>query len=338
MKPNRSRARASVVLACDVGGTRIKLGLVRAGRVLARSEIAADATHGLASALERVGKAARSLCRAAGVGRHELGGFGLSFPGIIEPSTERILSTPAGKYDDAKSLDVPRVVERMFGLPTLICNDANAALAGEWRSGAARGCSSAVMMTLGTGIGTSAIIDGVPLRGQHGQAGCLGGHFVANVDGRACLCGNVGCAESEASTWALPAQARAHPSFGASRLARAKTLDYATVFHVAAQGDALAKELRDRAIRVWAGALVSLIHAYDPECAVIGGGIMREGTIILPRIRRFVSQHAWTPWGKVKIKSAALGNDAGVVGVAWLFEERGQPICDHCPVMTGTPR
>jgi glucokinase len=71
-----------------------------------------------------------------------------------------------------------------------------------------------------------------------------------------------------------------------------------------------------------AAALVSLIHAYDPGVAVIGGGIMRSGKIILPSLRRHVARHAWTPWGRVKIKPAALGNDAGMLGIAWLLETR----------------
>lgn len=312
----------STWLACDVGGTRIKLGLVRGRRLLARGEISAQADAGLAAALERIARAARSLCRRAGVARRELGGLGLAFPGIVAPDAARILSTPAGKFDDARALDVPGRITQLLGLPTLICNDANAALAGEWRYGAARGCRSAVMMTLGTGIGTSAIIDGTPLRGQHGQAGCLGGHLLANWEGRECRCGNLGCAEAEASTWALPAQARAQSEFPRSRLARAKTLDYAAVFRAAARGDALALRLRDRAIQVWAGALVSLIHAYDPECAVVGGGIMRSRDFILPRLGHHVARHAWTPWGKVSVRAAALGDNAGLLGVAWLLASR----------------
>jgi glucokinase len=310
-----------VVLACDVGGTTIKLGLVCGARLLARADLPAHAQRGLAGAMDRIGRQTGILCREAGVKLGQLAGFGLSFPGIVEPNTERILSTPAGKFDDAKELDVVNVVQRKFGLPLRVRNDANAALAGEWRSGAARGYRSVVMMTLGTGIGTSAIIDGVPLRGRHGQAGCLGGHFTANLNGDACRCGNVGCAESEASTWALPAQAQALPRFSASRLARAKIVDFAAVFQAAAMGDSWALALRDRAIRVWSVTLVSLIHAYDPECAVIGGGIMRNGSILLPRLRRHVARHAWTPWGTVKVKAATLGDDAGLFGVAGLFED-----------------
>lgn len=309
------------ILGCDVGGTRIKLGLVCGGRVLVRMEIPARRDQGLAAALGRVARAVLPLCRQVGLESRPLGGFGLSFPGIIEPRTERILSTPAGKFDDSKSLDVPMLVNRLMGLPTRICNDANAALAGEWRHGAARGVRSVVMMTLGTGIGASAIIDGVPLRGEHGQAGCLGGHLTANVNGRRCLCGNLGCAETEASTWALPAHARELSGFAASRLARVKNVDYAAVFEAAAAGDAVAKQLRDRAIHVWGAALVNLIHAYDPERVVLGGGIMRSREIILPGLRRYVARHAWTPWGKVKILPARLGNDAGMIGVATLFEE-----------------
>ncbi len=312
---------AKPILACDIGGTRIKLGLVRNNRLLAQAEIDAAARSGLALALERIARAAGPLCRKAGVKTSELSGFGLSFPGIIKTRREKILSTPAGKFDDAKYLDVPRIVKNLLGLPTRICNDANAALAGEWLWGAARNYRSAVMMTLGTGIGASAIIEGVPLRGQHGQAGSLGGHLTANLNGQICPCGNIGCAETEASTWALPGHARRYPGFQKSRLARVKNLDYAAVFRVAAKGDRVAIELRNRAIHVWSVALVNLIHAYDPEIVVIGGGIMRSADLILPRVRRYVTKHAWTPWGKVIIKPAELGNTAGMLGVASLFAE-----------------
>jgi glucokinase len=316
----QARETSRIILAGDFGGTTIKLALVEGGRILARQRIPARAREGLASALVRVVRELRSLCRAAAVAPARVSGFGLAFPGIIEPLTGRILSTPEGKFDDATTLDVPRWVEGRLGIPTWICNDANAALSGEWRFGAARDCRSVVMMTLGTGIGTSVIIEGTPLRGQHGQAGCLGGHLLANVHGPRCLCGNIGCLEAEASTWRLPAQARAHRKFQGSRLHGVRVLDYAAVFAAAGEGDDLAIELRDHALRAWAAGLVSLIHAYDPERVVVGGGIMRSATIILPRLRRYAATHAWTPWGKVRIMPAALGDDAGTLGVASLFE------------------
>ncbi|MCC6231029.1 MAG: ROK family protein [Verrucomicrobiales bacterium] len=310
---------APAFLSCDAGGTRIKLGVVRSGRLLARAEIPAQAGDGLGPALDRLIRAARRCCREAGIDLREVQGFGLAFPGIIEPGTERILSTPAGKFDDAPRLGLPGSLADRLSLPVRLCNDANAALAGEWAFGAARGTRSAVMMTLGTGIGTSAIIDGVPLRGQHGQAGCLGGHWTAQVGGATCPCGNVGCAETLASTWALPRHARAAEGFNTSALAHTRVLDYAAVFHAASQGDRLARQLRDHAVAVWASTLVSLIHAYDPECVVLGGGIMRSRAFVLPRIRRHVAQHAWTPWGRPKVRAARLGDDAALLGMASLF-------------------
>jgi glucokinase len=309
-----------VILACDVGGTSIKLGLVRGGKLLERVELDALPAKGLAAALKRIARAARTLSSDAGLAVSQLDGFGLSFPGIVEPLTRRILSTPAGKFDDAKTLDVPKLVADLLDVPARVCNDANAALAGEAAYGAARGSRNVVMMTLGTGIGSAAMIEGVPLRGHHGQAGILGGHWTVNLHGRDCLCGNLGCSETESSTWALPALIREHPDFAASLLARERTLDFAAVFQAASQGDRVATEFRKRAIQVWSVTLVNLIHAYDPECAIIGGGVLRGGNIILTGLRTYVTRHAWTPWGKVKIKPAALGNDAGMFGVASLFQ------------------
>ncbi len=311
------------ILASDVGGTEIKLGLVSAGRILARAGIPAHAGQGLAAALGRIAACAESLCRQIGIGRDEIQGLGLAFPAVVEPATQSILSTPAGKFDDAPTLDVSAAVRSLLRLPVFVVNDANAALAGEWAYGAARGCRDVGMLTLGTGIGSSVILDAVPLRGRHGSAGNLGGHFVANVGGAACTCGGLGCAEAEASGWALAPMARAHPGFAASALASADSLDYRAVFRLAEAGDAVAAALRDRSVSVWAAAAVSMIHAYDLERLILGGGVMQAGEAILQPVRAHVARHAWTPWGSVDIVSAELGNDAGMLGVAWLMEGPG---------------
>jgi glucokinase len=175
-------------------------------------------------------------------------------------------------------------------------------------------------MTLGTGVGTSAVVDGVPLRGQHGQAGCLGGHVTVNIDGRACVCGNVGCAESEASTWALPAHAKGDPDFANSALSREPVLDYRAVFRHADAGDALASRLRDRAVNVWSATAVTLVHAYDPEVVVLGGGIMKSPGPIVPRMQKYLDEHAWVGWGKVKVVAGELDDAAALLGLEYLVE------------------
>jgi glucokinase len=308
-------------LACDVGGTDIKIGIVRADRVIARATIPAWADRGLEAALPRIAAACDGLRAEAGFAKEDLRGFGLAFPGIVDPETERIVSTPAGKFDDAREIDVRRVARPLLGLPVRVVNDANAALNGEWAWGAAAGCRDVAMLTLGTGIGSSVVLDGVPLRGRHGQAGNLGGHLVARVNGRRCTCGGIGCAEAEASGWAIVELAMAHPRFAASRLAAEPQVDYRAVFALAAEGDEVAQELRDRSVCVWAAAVVSMIHAYDLERVILGGGVMRAGEAILEPVRDYVARHAWTPWGRVEVLPAALGNDAGMLGAAWLVEQ-----------------
>jgi glucokinase len=308
------------VLVADIGGTNIKLGIVVHGRVVARDEIAANAEQGLQPALVRIADRWRRLCAANDIEVNSLARIGLAFPGLVDPRTGRILSSPVGKFDDAPVLDLDRWSREQFALPLTIANDANAALAGEWRYGAANGCRSAVMMTLGTGIGTSAIIDGTPLRGEHGQAGNLGGHFVLSLSGRACPCGNVGCAEAEASGWATAQLAREDGEFFRSGLAREPSVDLAAIFRLATAGDRLARRLRDHCIRVWAGLAVTLVHAYDPNMLIIGGGVMGSAETILPAIQEHLDRHAWTPWGHVRAVPAALGNDAGLLGIGYLSE------------------
>jgi glucokinase len=86
------------------------------------------------------------------------------------------------------------------------------------------------------------------------------------------------------------------------------------LFELADGGDRVAVEILDYCLKVWATGAVGLIHAYDPERIVIGGGVMRSAAVIIPYIQAYVNQHAWTPWGKVEIVAAQLGNDAGLFG------------------------
>ena len=81
----------------------------------------------------------------------------------------------------------------------------------------------------------------------------------------------------------------------------------------------MALRMRDRAMNWWGALLVTLIHSFDPERIVIGGGIMRSADVILPHLRKFIDDNAWTPWGKVELLPAELGNDAGMIGLHALF-------------------
>lgn len=310
------------VLACDMGGTRIKLGIVRDGTVLTDDAIAAHSDKGLQPRLGAIEQALRALCERQEVDVWACDGIGISFPSLIDVHTGRILAA-YGKYNDGPQVDLRAWAKQSLGLPLAIENDARMALIGEWRHGAGRGSDSVAMITLGTGLGTSVVIEGKVLRGKHGQAGCLGGHMTVRYGGRPCNCGNVGCAEAEASTAFLQHVAREQAGFADSPLSREPVLDYAAVVRHVQGGDACAKALLEHSVSVWGALAVNLIHAYDPEIVVIGGGIAAGGgDVILPAIREYVSRYAHTPWGKVKVVASQLGDRAALMAAEWLVVEQ----------------
>ena len=309
------------ILACDLGGTRLKIGVVRDGVVLAQTVEPANSKQGLAPQLPVLKAAWLRLLDGLKLAPHDCAGISVAFPSLVDPSSGRVLAA-YGKFADAMELDFRAWAKESMNLPLAIENDARMALVGEWKHGAGRGSQNLVMMTLGTGLGTAAIIEGRLLRGRHNQAGVLGGHLTVRYGGRKCSCGNLGCAEAEASTACLAEWAQARPDFAASTLAREPVLDFAAIFRQAAHGDACAVALRDHSVLVWATLAVNLIHAYDPERVIIGGGIMASAEAILPAIRRHVDRHANTPLGKVEVIASQLGDNAAMVAGEWLLEEQ----------------
>jgi len=308
------------VMACDFGGTRIKLGLVHSGSVLLDMVLPADSRAPLANRLPDVRNALEEIIRKAGLYPQDCDGIGVGFPSVVDSRKKSILDE-FGKFSGGPTLDLQRWAREAWDLPLALENDARLALIGEWQHGAGRGCDDLVMVTLGTGIGTGVIMDGRVVRGRHFQAGILAGHSTINFDGKVCHCGNIGCAETEASTMHLIEVARDLDGFRSSGLSRFSHLDYAAVFHCAAEGDPIALQLRDRSVQVWSALVVNMIHAFDPSRVVIGGGVMGSADIILPAIQDYVDRHARVTWGNAEILHAELGDTAALVGSEWLVEE-----------------
>jgi glucokinase len=302
----------------DLGGTHATLAVVQGAAILGSREIPMDPSQELRPALDQFATVMRDLVKELRMDPQQCLGVALGFCGLADARIGRVISTNK-KYDDAPEIDFQSWSRKEFGLPFAIENDARMALLGERHVGAARGCDNLVMITLGTGIGGAAMIEGKLLRGKHAQAGCLGGHLPAKVGGRPCTCGAIGCMEAEASGWALPIMAKEWNGFNNSALSRQERVDFKILFDLAQKGDRVATQIRDYCLQVWANASVGLIHAYDPEMIVIGGGVMRSADVILPYVQRFVQEHAWTPWGKVRIVAAELGNNAGLFGAVPLL-------------------
>jgi len=146
-----------------------------------------------------------------------------------------------------------------------------------------------------------------------------------NVDGDPCNCGFFGCLESEASTWALSSIIEKQGGMAESSLSKIASPQYSHLFEEARKGDALAALLVERSLKAWGTAVVNLIHAYDPEMVIIGGGVMRQQRIILPYIQRMIDQYAWLPPGTTQLTAAIQVDYAGLLGMEYLTHNLNKP-------------
>ncbi len=291
-------------LGIDFGGTAMKLGVVDHGRVVASSSLA---IRGELDDLERARAAAMALM--AGMSS-DVDSVGIAVPGIVDQRRGRMVRAN-DKYEALANVDLIEWATSQFGVPAVLENDARAALLGEATYGAAVGSRDVVLVTLGTGIGTAALIGGSLLRGSHDHAGVLGGHVTVSIDGPVCPCGNVGCAEALASSWALR-----HTDRGMAASLRD------LVELAPAQAPLLA--VLDRYLRVWGATVVTMCHMYDPEVVVLTGGVMRAGQTVLGPIEAYVQEHLWASAYRPRIVVPDEPTLSVVRGLAALAETAAQ--------------
>ncbi|WFR67929.1 ROK family protein [Curtobacterium flaccumfaciens] len=284
----------AAVLCLDLGGTAVKAAVARDGAVVDHHE----QPIGDDGAIPTIRRAAEVLAARGAVGPSGPGSFdrvAIAVPGIVDRD-RNTLTAAYGKYRDLLDADLDAWCRRELGAPATIENDARAALLGETASGVAVGATDAVLMTLGTGIGTAAMTDGRLVRGVHDHGGVLGGHVTVEIDGPPCNCGNTGCAEALASTWSLGRTLRHRPNVAASdwpaRL-DAGPIGFRELVEAADADDPIARDVLDRCTRVWGAVLVGLCHAYDPTVVVVTGGVLRAGDRVLGPVRRYLDEHLW---------------------------------------------
>jgi glucokinase len=306
-------------LGIDIGGTRLKAGLVdQDGRII-RSET--TASPGTRAALEQT--LPWLIRQVVGAETPRAAGFGCK--GIIDAATTEVRRLP-GLWGFAVGLRLSDMVEGIlpFGTPIAADNDAKAALAGEVAWGAARGVRNAFLLTLGTGVGGAILADGKILRGAADVAGHLG-HITADPDGPPCLCGNFGCLEAifsaraiEADAWAATHQGCATPMCDTLR-AHPDLLSTKFVFEQAAQGDPIAKEILRKKIRVLGATIAGLIHALDPEVIILSGSISTAGPALFDQVQDEVDWRIQGLLGRVvPIVPSGVQDTSGVVGAAAL--------------------
>jgi glucokinase len=309
-----------LVCAVDLGGTNLRAANIdHEGRIHERVKTHTPQTELPAEIVDAIARAV-AQCEAEAANREEsIDVVSVVVPGSVHAQTRAIVNAP----------NVPAIVD--FGLAealeaklqrsVLIENDANAAALGEMWQGAARGHHTIVCLTLGTGVGSGIILDGDLWRGADGTAGEIG-HASVHPFGRIrCKCGNIGCLEVYASATAIVLMTReALSNHPASQLnSVAADLAARQVADAAAMGDELALEIFRKMGTYLGIAAANIVNTLNPEMIVIGGGVSAAFDLFAQTAREEMARRAFpVPAQRCRIVRAECGDDAGLLGAAWL--------------------
>ncbi len=293
------------VIGVDVGGTKTLFAVVtREGAIEARLE-----RHTVVSTQEALLAELDSGVEELRAAHPDTAALGFGIPSRIDQRSGRAVASVNIPLTDLAFRD--RMRDR-HGLPVAIDNDGNAAAIAEWKTGAARGASYVVMLTLGTGVGGGLILDGQPYRGATGSGAELG-HIVIDFDGPLCGCGGRGHLEAVASGKA--AGRVAHELYGDKGDAR-------ELERRAEAGEEEAVEAMAEIGRLLGAGIASLVNIFEPERVVIGGGFGAAGELLLGPAREVLARDGLAPAREtVKIVPAQLGADAGAIGAGMIAFE-----------------
>ena len=309
----------------DLGGTKIYTLVATAdGEVLGEDRRPTQAQEGPDAVIGRVVDSVRRAMGQAGAGKDDVVGVGLSTPGPCDP--ERGVVSEAPNLAGWRNIPLAQIAGEALEMPALIEHDAAAACYGEYRFGAGQGFRHIIYVTLGTGVGGGFIIDGRIYHGATGAAGEVG-HLILDENGPACTCGNRGCVEAFATRAANAPEATEAVHAGRSpllaELAGGDQMTAELVHQAAQQGDEAAREVIERAGHYLGLGLVGVLNSFNPQCLILGGGLLGLGDLYLEPALRAVRQGAFKQiLTDVTITRAKLGNRAGSLGAAALIMER----------------
>ncbi len=300
-----------MILGIDIGGTAVKMGLVdKDGVIHARHEASVCFDGYKTPILTTVIREAKAFLAARKVC---IEGIGVSATGQVDDRIGAVIGTN-GSIPNYEGAQIKRDMESEFGVPVFVLNDANAAVLGECFMGRAKGMKNVLMLTLGTGVGGGVVLDGKVLGGTRGIAGEMG-HFTLCHGGRKCACGRSGCFEVYASVTALV------------RLAEAQTaqegLSGRIIFGRAESGDEQMLSVIDRWTDDIAAGISGLVHIFNPEAVLIGGGVSAQEKLLIEPLREKVLSSVMPRFAEgLRIEAAALGNDAGLMGAVKFFVDK----------------
>lgn len=294
-------------IGVDVGGTSVKLGIVDdKGQVHLRKEAVYTEAGSTAPVMDVIIGSIRELADAS-IGIEAFSGIGVSAAGCIN-SVEGKVAINGGNVPNWSHTEVCSILRKEFDIPVTLANDANCAILGEFWTGAAKGYTDVLGITLGTGVGGGVITGGRLLEGSHGFAGELG-HFPTHAGGDHCICGLDGCFERYASTSSMIRSAiDIDPEFRNGK----------ALFSAAAAGEMHAKSILDNWITEIAYGIAGFVHVFDPQLVLIGGGVSAQKEMLVKPLGEKVLSMIMPDFAAdIEFKAAALGNDAGMVGAVY---------------------
>ena len=297
-----------MILSIDIGGTAVKMGLVdHEGAIHARHEASVCFDHYQTPILTTVIREAQAFLAREGA---QIEGIGVSATGQVDDSAGAVIGTN-GKIPHYEGAQIKRDMEAAFGVPVFALNDANAAALGECFAGRAKGVQNVLMVTLGTGVGGGIVLGGKIFGGTRGIAGELG-HFTLYQDGPRCPCGKRGCFESYAATTALVR--RAKEATGEA------DMNGRIVFSRAADGDQAMLAVLSAWIDDIAAGISGLVHIFNPQMVLIGGGVSAQEALLIAPLRERVLRSVMPRFAEcLQLEAATLGNDAGMIGAARFY-------------------
>ena len=310
-------------IGVDIGGTNIACGIVNENcEIIARSKVKTNAPRPYSEILDDIKKAVRLACEEAGIAPSDAECIGIGCPGTCNQESGAVeYSNNLGFVNVPLRTDM----ESEFGIKVYLDNDANAAAFGEFAAGSAKGSRNAVVITLGTGVGSGIIIDGRIYSGSNFAGGEIG-HTVIVADGRPCTCGRRGCFEAYSSATGLVNMTReaaeANPdSLVAKLIEQDGKVSARTAYNAMKQGDKTGLEITEQYVKYLACGIANTINIFQPDILCIGGGVCNEGDTLLVPLKKAVAEQVYSKNSakNTEIEICSLGNDAGIIGAAMLY-------------------
>lgn len=314
-------------LGIDLGGTNIVAGVVdEEYNIIAKASTKTNCPRPEKEIADDMARMALEAVKNAKLTIDDIEWIGVGTPGIANSATGIIEYSNNLGFKDTPMV---KYIQETIDKPVFIENDANAAAYGEFVAGAAKGAKNAVCITLGTGVGGGIIIDGKIYAGSN-FAGAEIGHTVIEVDGVQCSCGRKGCFEAYSSATGLIRMTKEsmaqNPDSIMNQMAEDKgKVTARTSFDCMRAGDKYAKAVVDKYIKYLAAGITNTINIFQPDVLCIGGGVCNEGDPLLLPVKELVKNEVYTRNSEknTEIVIAKLGNDAGIIGAAFLGRANG---------------